>query len=64
VTNRDRKRLIVALMVAPLVIALPMLGAYRGQPGFVVRNLDQLLIFVAMPYAVAAWLYLRPAKHR
>lgn len=55
-TNRDRKRLIAALLVAPLIIALPTLWPRLHEPGFVLRNLDVMLIFFAVPYAAALWL--------
>jgi len=63
-TRRDRMRLILALLVAPLVIALPVLWPRIGEPGFVEHNLDVLLIFVAFPYVAALWLYLGAARRR
>jgi len=64
ISRRDRKRLIVALTVAPLVIALPALWPRLSQPGAMGRNVDVLLIFVALPYAAALWLYLGAARRR
>jgi hypothetical protein len=54
--KRDRKRLIMALLVAPLIIALPTLWPHLQESDFVSANLDLLLIFFAIPYAVALWL--------
>jgi hypothetical protein len=57
-TRRKRTQLIAALLIAPLVIALPSLWPRLDQPGFALRNADVLLIFVVLPYAAALWLYL------
>lgn len=48
--------MIMALLVAPLIIALPTLWPHLREPDFLSRNLDLLLIFFAIPYAVALWL--------
>jgi hypothetical protein len=58
-SRKDRKRLIIALVIAPLIIAVPVLSPHFGQAGFLHRNLDVLLIFVVVPYCAALWLYLR-----
>jgi len=56
-TNRKRMQLIAALVIAPIVIAMPVLWPGLRQPGFVLRNFDVLLIFVAVPFGAALWLY-------
>jgi hypothetical protein len=62
-TFRDRKRLIVALLVIPLIVVLPSLWLHFGEPHFLSRYMDQLLIFFALPYAAALWLHLtRPRR--
>ena len=64
-THRKRMQLIAALVIAPLVIAMPMLWPGLREPGFVLRNLDVLLIFVVLPFGAALWLYvggLRPPR--
>ena len=61
-TNRDRKRLIAALLLAPPIIVLPTLWPRLHDPGFITRKLDLFLIFFALPCATAIWLALR--KHR
>lgn len=48
--------MIAALVAAPLLIAFPALQANIRQPGFVVRNLDLVLIFFVLPLAAALWL--------
>ena len=55
---KDRKRLIVALLAAPVIVALPSLWPHLSESGFAVRHFDQLLIFFALPYAAALWLYI------
>ena len=55
-------QLIAALLLAPLVIALPVLWPQFGEPDFIRRNLDILLIFVAAPYAAALWLAFKVAR--
>jgi hypothetical protein len=59
VNPRKRKQLIAALLIAPLLIVVPVLWPQFGEQGFLGRNLDVLLIFVAAPYAAALWLHLR-----
>lgn len=56
-------QLIAALIIAPLVIAMPVLWPHLGEQDFLQRNLDVLLIFVAGPYAAALWLYFGPGRH-
>jgi hypothetical protein len=56
--ERGKKRLIVALLAAPLVVALPSLWPHFGEPGFFARNADLLLVFFVLPYGAAAWLAL------
>lgn len=63
-THRKRTQLITALVLAPLVIAVPVLWPQFGESGFMRRNLDILLFFVAAPYLAALWLALALAKHR
>jgi hypothetical protein len=55
-THRRRKQLIAALVLAPLVIAMPVLWPELGEPDFIRSNLDILLIFIAAPLAAALWL--------
>jgi hypothetical protein len=62
VTHRKRIQLIAALLIAPVVLVLPFVWPEWGEPHFVSRNLDILLIFVAAPYAAALWLYFNVAK--
>jgi hypothetical protein len=57
-------QLIAALLIAPLVIAMPMLWPRVAEPGFVRRYLDILLIFVAVPYGAALWLYLSAQRRQ
>lgn len=64
ITRRKRMQLIAALLIAPLIIAMPMLWPRLGEPGFIRRYLDVLLIFVVAPYCAALWLYLRGARGR
>jgi hypothetical protein len=52
------------LVLAPLLIAMPVLWPQFGEPGFMRRNLDIVLIFVTAPYVAALWLALGFAKHR
>jgi hypothetical protein len=54
--------LIAGLLIAPLVIALPVLWARLGETGFVARNLDVLLIFVVAPFCAALWLGLGKSR--
>jgi hypothetical protein len=61
-TDRKRLQLVAALLLAPLVIAVPALWPHFEEPGFFRRNLDVLLIFVTGPYAAALWLYFRAPR--
>jgi hypothetical protein len=61
---RDRKRLVIALLVVPLIVGLPALWPHRREPGFWLGNLDVLLLFFVLPYLAALWLWLRGAKRR
>lgn len=63
-THRKRMQLIAALIIAPVVIALPMLWPRIGEPGFLRSYLDVLLIFVVLPYCAALWLYLSGERPR
>ena len=63
-THRKRMQLIAALAIAPLVIAMPMLLPRLGEPGFFRRYIDVLLIFVALPYCAALWIYLSGGRRR
>lgn len=63
-THRKRMQLIAALVIAPLVIAMPMLWPRIGEPGFVRGYLDVLIIFVVLPYCAALWLYLSDERPR
>ncbi|HVU30955.1 MAG TPA: hypothetical protein VHE36_11210 [Sphingomicrobium sp.] len=56
-TYRKRMQLIAALVIAPLVVAMPVLLPRLGEPGFVRRYLDMLIIFVLVPYGAALSLY-------
>jgi len=61
---RDRKRLIIALVVTPLLVALPSVWPHLHEPDFAARNIDRLLIFFALPYVAALWLAVRRAMRR
>lgn len=63
-TPLQRRRLIIALLAAPLIITLPVLWPRLQEPRSVERNLDVLLIFVVVPYAAALWLWVGAARSR
>ena len=62
ITHRKRMQLIAALVIAPLIIAMPILWPRLGEPGFIRRYLDVLMIFVVAPYGVALWLYFKGGR--
>jgi hypothetical protein len=61
-SRRDRTRLIAALMIAPLAVAVPVLSTRYGEAAFLSRNLDVLIIFIVAPYVAAFWLFLGTAN--
>jgi len=63
-TQRKRLQLVAALIIAPLVIAIPALLPRLGEPGFFLRNIDVVLIFVVVPFGAALSLYLGAARSR
>jgi hypothetical protein len=56
-----RLRIAVALLVAPLVIGSPLILAGLRDPASIGAHWDQWLIFVALPWAGAAWMWFRRA---
>jgi hypothetical protein len=63
-TQRKRLQLVAALIIAPLVIAIPALWPQFGERGFFLRNIDVVLIFVVVPFGAALSLYLRAGRSR
>lgn len=53
-TLRDRRRLAIALLVAPLLLGFPLLRDLVNDPHLVVDRWDMVLLFLALPYAAAA----------
>lgn len=61
-TERHRRRLVIALVAAPLLIALPALWPHVGEPEFISRHMDELLIFLVLPLVCALLLAARQKR--
>ena len=55
-TPRHRNRLAIALLIAPLLIGFPLIRDLVRNPHLVVDRSDMVLLFLALPYAAAAFL--------
>lgn len=62
--SRNRRRMIAALIAAPLLIALPVVRGNILNPEFLLHQMDLVLIFFVVPLFAALWLAWKGAKLR